>query len=76
MQIIPDNDEGGYVVYFPELPGCISSGKTIDESIKNAFDAQKEWFASGGIPLKNSNILDLGNLQKFQRQILKIYGKK
>ena len=59
MQIIPDEDEGGYVVYFPELPGCISSAETIEEAIKNALDAQKEWFAAGGTPIGKENILDL-----------------
>ena len=29
MEIEPDSDEGGFVVSFPELPGCISSGGDI-----------------------------------------------
>lgn len=43
MEIIPDTDEGGFVVSFPELPGCLSMGETMDEAIANAMDAKKEW---------------------------------
>lgn len=46
MELIPDTDEGGYVVRFPELPGCITSGKTAEEAIKNSVDARLEWFAA------------------------------
>ena len=31
--------EGGYTVFAPSLPGCITYGKTIDESIINAKEA-------------------------------------
>ena len=34
---------GGYLVTFPELPGCMSDGETIEEAIINATDAEKEW---------------------------------
>ncbi len=43
MEIIEDKDEGGFVVSFPELPGCITSGETIESAIKNALDAKKAW---------------------------------
>lgn len=44
MEIEPDSDEGGFVVSFPELPGCISLGGDIQEAVSNAKDAQKAWF--------------------------------
>ena len=28
---------------FPDLPGCISDGETIEEAIKNGFDAMNSW---------------------------------
>ena len=28
MEIVEDKDEGGFVVTFPELPGCITCGDT------------------------------------------------
>lgn len=43
MEIVEDKDEGGYVVSYPELPGCITCGETIESAIANAMDAKKEW---------------------------------
>ena len=43
LEIIPDIDEGGYVASYPELSGCITVGKTLDEVVKNAEDAKREW---------------------------------
>lgn len=43
MNIKEDKDEGGYVVSFLELPGCITCGETIESAVKNAEDAKKEW---------------------------------
>ncbi len=59
MEIIPDNDEGGFVVSFPELPGCLSIGETINEAIANAMDAKQEWLIANleegnDIPLPDS----------------------
>jgi len=31
--------EGGYTVIVPSLPGCITYGETVEESIKMARDA-------------------------------------
>ena len=42
MELIPDSDEGGYVVVFPELKGCLSSSETADEAVQNAMDAKRE----------------------------------
>lgn len=33
------NNEVGYLAYFPALPGCNSWGKTYEEAIKNAEEA-------------------------------------
>jgi predicted RNase H-like HicB family nuclease len=33
------SDEGGYTVYVPALPGCISEGDTIDEALENITEA-------------------------------------
>lgn len=43
MEIVKDLDEGGYVVSFPDLPGCLTVGETIEEAIKNAEDAKRAW---------------------------------
>ena len=43
MEIVPDVNEGGYVVSYPDLKGCLSTGETIEEAIANAEDAKREW---------------------------------
>ena len=30
MEIVEDADEGGFVVSFPELPGCLTCGETVE----------------------------------------------
>lgn len=34
---------GGYLVEFPDLPGCMADGKTIAHAIAEAQDALKSW---------------------------------
>lgn len=37
-------DEGsGYLVEFPDLPGCIADGETLEEALHEAEDAVKSW---------------------------------
>jgi len=43
MELIPDLEEGGFVVAFPELPGCLTSGETMEMALKNAQDAKRAW---------------------------------
>ena len=43
MEIVGDKDEGGFVVSFPELPGCITCGETVESAVANALDAKKAW---------------------------------
>ena len=35
-----------YIVQFPELPGCVSHGKTDKEALKNANRVKDEWLES------------------------------
>lgn len=43
MEIIPDTEEGGFTVSFPELPGCITCGNTLSAALDNAADAKSAW---------------------------------
>ncbi len=43
MEIVEDKEEGGFVVSFPDLPGCITCGETIESAVANARDAKKAW---------------------------------
>ena len=46
MEVIPDTAEGGYVVRFPELPGCLTCADTLEEAVRNAADCKKEWLSA------------------------------
>jgi len=37
--ILESSEEGGFTVYVPSLPGCISEGETVDEAMKNIREA-------------------------------------
>jgi predicted RNase H-like HicB family nuclease len=37
----PDREEGGYWVECPELPGCLSQGETVEETLSMIRDAIK-----------------------------------
>lgn len=39
-------EDQGYGIEVPELPGCFSFGKTPQEAIKNATDAIQSWMES------------------------------
>ncbi|MGH2494991.1 MAG: type II toxin-antitoxin system HicB family antitoxin [Ktedonobacteraceae bacterium] len=39
--VLEPSDEGGYTVYVPALPGCISEGETVQEALKNIREAMK-----------------------------------
>lgn len=34
---------GGYVVEFPDLPGCVTGGKNLEEALEMAVDAASGW---------------------------------
>lgn len=52
---------GGYLISFPDLPGCISDGDTIEETIKNGIDAMHSWI--GTAKEFNDSIPELGSSQ-------------
>ena len=47
MELTPDKPEGGFVVSFPALPGCLSCGETIEEAINNEKHARLAWLKAG-----------------------------
>ena len=46
LELIPDAEEGGFVASYPELPGCLSCGETVEIAYNNAIDAKKEWLTA------------------------------
>lgn len=43
MEIAEDKDEGGFAVSYPDLPGCVTCGETMESVLANALDAKKAW---------------------------------
>jgi predicted RNase H-like HicB family nuclease len=37
--VLEPSDEGGFTVYVPSLPGCISEGDTLEEALANIQEA-------------------------------------
>lgn len=40
---LSQEDGGGYLVTFPDLPGCMADGETPEEAVQNGFDAALSW---------------------------------
>lgn len=61
MELTPDPDEGGFVVSYPDLPGCLSSGETVEEAVSNAADAKRAWLEAAiedGVIIQEPSSLD------------------
>lgn len=62
MEIIEDEDEGGFAISYPDLPGCITCGETIESAMKNALDAKRTWIEAAledGIDIYDPSISGL-----------------
>ena len=35
---------GGFVVFYPVMPGCFTCGESVESAVANALDAKKAWF--------------------------------
>lgn len=61
MEIVEDRDEGGFVVSYPDLPGCITCGETVESAVANARDAKRAWLEAAledGIPIQEPDDLE------------------
>jgi len=61
MEIVEDKYEGGFVVSFPDLPGCLTCGETIQSAIANAMDAKVAWLEAAiedGVEIYEPDSLD------------------
>ncbi|MBW4845500.1 MAG: type II toxin-antitoxin system HicB family antitoxin [Lachnospiraceae bacterium] len=66
MEIIEDPDEGGYVVSFPDLKGCITCADTIEKAIDHAKEAKRAWLE---VMLEDGNeIPEPDDLDKYSGQ--------
>ena len=45
---------GGYVVQFPDLPGCVTEGKNLEEAMEMGIDAASGWILG---ELEDGNVI-------------------
>ncbi len=58
--VLEPSDEGGYTVYIPSLPGCISEGDTVEEAMANIREAielylepvEDDWIGGEGMLIR------------------------
>jgi antitoxin HicB len=43
---LSEEDGGGYLIEFPDLPGCVADGSTPEEAISDGRDAVKAYLSS------------------------------
>lgn len=43
MRPLTSDEGGGWLISFPDLPGCISDGETPEEAIENGAEAMESW---------------------------------
>ncbi len=66
MEIVEDQDEGGFVVSCPDLPGCITCGETIESAVENALDAKRSWLEAALVD--GIKIHEPDNLEEYSGQ--------
>ena len=57
FDLTEDEAEDGFVISYPDLIGCMSSGETIEEAVKNGEDARRKWIIAAiesGVSVPNS----------------------
>lgn len=51
--ILEPSEDGGYTAHIPSLPGCISEGDTVDETMANIREAVELYLE----PLTNDEVV-------------------
>jgi antitoxin HicB len=62
---------GGWLITWPDLPGCMSDGETPEEAIQNGRDAFSAWMAVRIDDLKRSVPKPSGTISKPARFVLR-----
>jgi len=57
---LSSSEGGGYLAEFPDLPGCMADGKTVEEALHEAKDALQAWLSTANefgdaIPTPSTN---------------------
>ena len=56
--VFEPSDDGGYTVYVPSLPGCISEGDTLEEARHNIREAIELYLDSGDEPATKGVVIE------------------
>lgn len=54
--VLEPSDEGGYTVFVPSLPGCVSEGDSRDEAIANIREAIELYLETDDDPPLAGNV--------------------
>jgi len=60
--VLEPSDEGGYTVYVPSLPGCLSEGDTKKEALANIKEAIELYLEPADIKAKKGARVEVVNL--------------
>jgi antitoxin HicB len=52
---------GGYLVAFPDLPGCLTEGRTVRDALANAHEALSGWLF---VALKHGDSIPVGRTRR------------
>ena len=58
-KIVLEQNEEGFSVSCPGLPGCWSQGETEEEAVTNIQDAIREYLGAVGDFVKNENVREV-----------------
>ena len=67
MEIVEDKEGGVFVISFPDLPGCITCGETVESAVANAMDAKEVWLKAA--QEKGITICEPGDAEDYSGQI-------
>lgn len=68
IQPLAEEDGGGWMVTFPDLPGCTADGDSIETAVLDAADAEAAWLAAnrkwgGNLPQGKGRVTAQLNLE-------------
>jgi antitoxin HicB len=46
LRQLTQEEGGGWLATFPDMPGCMSDGETPEEALQNAAEAESAWLAA------------------------------
>jgi len=46
IALLPEGEGGGFAITFPDLPGCLSDGETVEQAITHGREAFQSWIES------------------------------